>query len=102
MLASRWEFKAFLARMENLDHHYIIAEAMSECWFAQNASSGRSGHKNREKGCLEYAAKVRAFLSFMQSHDRASIPISELQLYRPIVASLVERGQLKREVLDRL
>jgi hypothetical protein len=86
--------------MEQLDHHYIVEEAVSERWFAQNASSGRGGRTNRENGCLEYAAKVRAFLLFMQSRDRGSVPISEFRLYQPVVASLVERGQLKREVLD--
>ena len=100
MLTSRWDFKAFLSRMENLDHHYIVEEAMSECWFAQNASTGRGGRKNRESGCLEYAAKVRAFLQFMQHRERSGGSVTEFPLYRPVVAALVQRGQLKPEVLD--
>ena len=102
MPPSSWDFELFLSKVENLAWHEIVKHAQAESWRAEKAAMGRGSFKNRQDGCVQYAASVKAFLWFMRNGKRpaAPVPVREFLLYRPVVAALVEKGQMKPSALD--
>src|SRR5262245_52170559 len=100
MPPSPWDFKSFLTKVENLAWHEIVKHAQSEYWRAEKAGRGRGSFMNRQDGCVQYAASVKAFLWFIRNGKRPAAPAPEFPLYRPVVAALVVKGQMKPSALD--
>ena len=95
-----WNFESFLSKVKDLAWHEIVKQAQAECRRAQKAARGHGGLKNREDGCVQYAASLKTFLWFMRNGGRPAGPVPEFPLYLPVIAALVEKGQMKPSALD--
>lgn len=101
-MTSPYNFQDFLERMARLDYHDILREADAECGRVQKVSSRvRGAPRQRKMGSLQYLQRIKEFLFFMQHGIRpATASESDFQSYRPVVETLVEKGQIKPETLE--
>ena len=58
------------SKVENLAWHEIVKQAQAESWRAEKAARGRGSFTNRQDGCVQYAASVKAFLWFIRNGKR--------------------------------
>jgi hypothetical protein len=98
----RYDFKRFIDQVKDKDYPEIVKYAEAELGRVEHSSRGvRGAPRRRELGSLEYADKVGQFLFFMRRHIIPDdVDEFDRQLYRVVVEQLVNKGQLKPEVLD--
>ncbi len=101
MTRTYYDSHAFLHRMTALSYDAILREAESECTSVERTLSGVKGApKRREQGGGAYVTKIKKFLFFLRSgtHQGGASP-DEFQAYKPVVESLVKRGEFRAEAL---
>jgi len=97
-----YDFDEFLKRMVNLDYLDILLQADAECGCVEQSSYRvRGAPRRRKMGSGEYAKRIKDFLFFMRYGIRpGGASDSEFQSYRPVVETLVQKGQMKPEALQ--
>lgn len=97
----RYDFDRFLEKMAALDYFKLLKEAEHEAELVDDSTRKVSGAaKNRADGAVEYVIKIGAFLYFMKHFQRPSnTPDEDFKKYRKVVEVLVEKEQLKPEVM---
>ena len=101
MTNSRYDFHGFVQRMAKLHYHEILYEADKECAAVERTLSQVKGApKRREQGGVVYCSQIKEFLFFIQNGKRpgSASPI-DFQAYKPVVESLINKGEWKAETL---
>ncbi|MCX5634029.1 MAG: hypothetical protein NTW93_10215 [Phycisphaerae bacterium] len=96
-----YDFYDFIHRMSELDYENILEQAVYE-----GSKVDRSLYK--VKGCVErckmggaeYVRQIGGFVFFMRNGQKpAGVSDEDFQMYYPVVKSLVDKGQLKSDIL---
>lgn len=102
MINSPYDFHAFLQRMTKLSHIEILQEADKECALVERTLfSVKGAPKRRDQGGDAYCSQIKEFLFFMRSGKRpGSVSTTNFQVYKPVVQSLISKGELAVETLN--
>ena len=105
--------REFIEAVQNKDYPEIILIANQEVTEAERLSYGPRPKakdrptelqtwKNRKWICQEYVNFLRGFLFFMRcgSIKPGSVSDGDFQLFRPVCQNLVNKGQLKPDVMN--
>ena len=84
----KYDFDDFLTRMAKLDYHEILRQADEECGRAERSRDGGA-----------HAARIKSFIWFMNNFKVPGSHPDDLSSYKPVVVALVDKGQVKPEVL---
>jgi len=97
-----YDINKFIERVKDKDHLAIIAEAQQSVYAAESGTSAVKGAvKKREAGALEYAADMKGLIFFLGNGIKPfGVSDHVFQSFKPIVQSLVDRKQLKKEALE--
>ncbi len=79
----------------------ILQEADKECASVERTLSRvKNAPRNRDQGGVAYCSQIKEFLFFMRSGTRpGSVSPANFQAYKPVVQSLISRGELTVETL---
>jgi hypothetical protein len=96
MTNSPYDFQGFLQRMARLSYIEILREADKECALVEcTLSRVKNAPRNRDQGGVAYCSQIKEFLFFMQNFTRpGSASLANFQAYKPVVQSLISRGEL--------
>lgn len=102
MISESYNFAEFLAAMIGKQYEDILSAGEDEIRIA--AARGRNvkgAPKERQRGSIEYAARIKSFLYFMRYASRPdSASDLEFALYRPVCESLIKLGRFDAKILD--
>jgi hypothetical protein len=97
-----YDFEKFLDRMIGKSYPEILIEAEREAdGVERTLTRVRGARERREMGGGQYVAKIGQFLFFMR-HGIKPGGVDEFDFgsYRRVVASLVDRGEMKPSALE--
>ncbi len=96
-----YDFNDFLERMSKENHWDILKKAEQEGSNVERSSFGVKGCVDRRKrGSVEYSRKIGEFLFFMRNGIRpSSISDMDFLKYKKVLENLVDKDQMKPEVL---
>ena len=99
---TRFDKQAFVQRVKDLDLDQIVDAAKQEVYETESTSYGVPGAPDaRAEGSVRYASFLKGLLFYLRSGKRpAGLTAEEFHILRPLVESLVRRGQLLPAVLQ--
>jgi hypothetical protein len=100
-MENQYDFESFLKRMSTLDYDVILTQASAEVAQVERVSFRVKGAPSqREHGSSAYASRIKAFLFYLRSGTKpGSANASEFSMYKPVIVELVNKKQLKPEIL---
>lgn len=101
-MAGRFDKSAFVERIKGLNIHVMIEAARSEIFDTESRYHGvRGDPQARDEGSMRYVVFLKGIVYYLEHGQRpGALTGDEFHLLRPLVDSLVERGQLKASALD--
>jgi hypothetical protein len=103
MVSPKFDFDEFVRAVENLDYQDVLAKILKERSevVGQTAGHARGAPTARSAGAGDYK-NLLGGLHFLLTENRkpSSLYPWDLTRMRPVLESLVNRGQLKSEVLS--
>ena len=101
MTKSTYDFQRLLQKMAKLSYVEVLQEAEKECASVERTLSKVKGApRNREQGAEVHCSQIKEFLFFMRTGTRpGSVSSMNFQTYKPIVQSLISRGEFAVETL---
>lgn len=102
MISPRFDFDEFVRLVKDRDYHEIVALTQEESREAARRIAGkvRGAPAARKAGAGEYKDLLGGLIYLlMQNQKPISVYDWDFKRMRPILESLVERGQLRREAL---
>jgi hypothetical protein len=97
---SQFSFSKFVNDCIGLSYKESLAKAEQQVYWAESQTRGgrRGAPKARADGANDYAAELKSLLFYLRSGTKPGS--GAFQMYRPIVQSLVNSGELKLEALN--
>lgn len=101
LISSEFKFSEFIEHIKDMGIVEIIIAGCNEVDEVERISFRIKGSvKTRDKGSLFYTRKLKNFIYFLRNGTKpGSASDDEFASYRSIVEKLIQRGQLKPEVL---
>ena len=100
-MAGRYEIRAFIERVRNLDKPELLREVLSVGAAADKRLYGRGSTEARRLGAVEFVRLLNGLAHFLQDKTKpASLSNEEFAQFQPIIRILVEKGQMKPSDLD--
>jgi hypothetical protein len=101
----QYDFNKFLNSIGNFNFAEVVIEAEKEVTVVDNALSPGRGRKGLDKQVKYEAGKYRALLGgflflLTQGGKPGGVWDEDFQSFRPVIEKLVEKGQLKSNILS--
>jgi len=100
---SNFDIRKFVEKIKEEDLPEIIEKTSREAKRIENKSFNKKGAKRaRKEGSIEYLENLKGLLFFLKKGKKPdSVSDEVFQKYRPIIKNLVQKGELKKEILEK-